>query len=76
MLEQPNFADWLSKYLKNKLLSQKLSLKFQPVSCRRHCRHRKKTTLLVTLLDSIEAVLGRVLTVRVLVTLVSWCISC
>ena len=46
MLEQPNFADWLSKYLKNKLFGQKLSLKSQPVSCRRHCRHRKKATLL------------------------------
>ena len=31
---------------------------------------------LVTLLDNMEAMLGRVLTVRVLVTLVSWCISC
>ena len=31
---------------------------------------------LVTLLDSMEAMLGRVFTVRVLVTLVSWCISC
>ena len=31
---------------------------------------------LVTLLDSMEAVLGRVLTVCVLVTLVSKCISC
>ena len=29
MLEQPNFADWLPKCLKNKLLSQKLSLKSQ-----------------------------------------------
>ena len=47
MLEQPNFADWLSKCLKNNLFSQKLSLKSQPVSCRRHCRHRKKATLVV-----------------------------
>jgi len=45
MLEQPNFAGWLSKCLKNNLFSQKLSLKSQPVSCRRHCRHRKKATL-------------------------------
>ena len=27
MLEQPNFADWLSKCFKSKLFSQKLSLK-------------------------------------------------
>ena len=27
MLEQPNFADWLPKCLKDKLLSQKLSLR-------------------------------------------------
>ena len=56
MLEQPNFADWLSKCLKNNLFSQKLSLKSQPVSCRRHCRHRKKATLPVMILACIKMI--------------------
>ena len=49
MLEQPNFTVWLSKCLKNKLFSPKLSLKSQPVSSRRDCRDRKKATLHPTL---------------------------
>ena len=47
MLEQPNFTVWLSKCLKNKLFSPKLSLKSQPVSSRRDCQDRKKATLVV-----------------------------
>ena len=51
MLEQPNFTVWLSKCLKNKLFSPKLSLKSQPVSSRRDCRDRKKATLFMIVIN-------------------------
>ena len=45
--EHPYFTERLSELFKNRLFGQKLSLGSLPVSCRRHRRHRKKTTLLV-----------------------------
>ena len=67
MLEKHNFADRLSKCLKNNLFSQKLSLKSQPVSCRRHCRHRKKATLMAVFVVAMVVIVVMVVFVVVVV---------